>query len=196
VALPSRFRPHTVAKIRILPTCTPSRGQTADVDATNPEPPFEDRALIEIVADVWRSFFELDTVDTLSADAGPPPATAVTSAVAFNGAWDGHLRITAPVGPAAEIAAFMLALEPDDVTEQDMADSLGELVNIIGGNVRGHLPQPNQLGLPVVTVGGRDALRFPASRPAMVVIVGWKGEPIEFCLLRAVPRRERVGAAS
>lgn len=168
------------------------------MNATNPEPPFEDQALIDMVAKVWSSCLELETMDTMppGADSSAEAPTAVTAAVAFNGAWDGHLRISSPVEPAAEIAALMLAMDRADVTEQDMADALGELVNIIGGNIRGLLPQPNQLGLPVVTVGGRGAMRFPASRPSLTVAVSWKGLPIEFCLLQAIPRRERVGAAN
>lgn len=166
------------------------------MNATNPEPPFEDRALLATVAKVWNTCLDLQTVDTMPADVVEPPPTAVTAAVAVNGAWDGHLRITSPLGPASEIAAVMMAIDRGAVTEQDMADSLGELVNIIGGNLRGLLPKPNQLGLPVVTVGSRGAMRFPASRPSLTVTVGWKGEPIEFCLLEAVPRRERVGAAN
>lgn len=160
------------------------------MNATNPEPPFEDQALIDLVAKVWRSCLELDTVDTMPDGAEDPPPTAVTAAIALNGAWDGHLRITMPVEPAAEIASLMLAIDREDVAEQDMADAAGELVNIIGGNLRGLLPQPNQLGLPVVAVGRRGVMRFPASRPSLTVTVSWKGLPIEFCLLQAVARRE------
>jgi chemotaxis protein CheX len=170
--------------------------RSVPVNATNPEPPFADQELIDRVAECWSTYLDVATVETVSADALEPPPMAVTAAVAFNGAWDGHLRISAPVGPAAEIAGMMLAMEIGDVTDQDMADALGELVNIIGGNMRGLLPQPNQLGLPVVTVGGRGAMRFPASRPSLTVTIVWKGEPIEFCLLQAVARREWVGAAS
>lgn len=163
--------------------------------AAKPEPPFEDQALIDMVAKTWSSCLELETIETVPAGTGAPP-TAVTAAVAFNGAWDGHLRVSAPLDPAAEIATLMLAMDRGEVSEQDMADSLGELVNIVGGNIRGLLPQPNQLGLPVVTVGGRGAMRFPASQPILTVAVAWKGEPVEFCLLQAIPRRERVGAAT
>ncbi len=49
---------------------------------------------------------------------------------------------------AHHLAARML--EVDQVSEPDLADALGELVNMLGGTMRDAVPERGQLGLPVV----------------------------------------------
>ncbi len=41
----------------------------------------------------------------------------------------------------------------EDVSPADVLDAVGELVNIVGGNLKGMLPSPTGLSLPSVTDG-------------------------------------------
>ena len=50
-------------------------------------------------------------------------------------------------------AANMLQLAVDDVTPGDQQDAAAELVNMIGGNVKGLLPGPSFLSLPTIVTG-------------------------------------------
>jgi chemotaxis protein CheX len=52
-------------------------------------------------------------------------------------------------------SANMLAMSPDEVTEEDQRDVVAELTNMIGGNLKSMIPGANFLSLPTV-VEGRD----------------------------------------
>lgn len=55
---------------------------------------------------------------------------------------------------ADRITRALLALEPQDaVGTEDVRDALGEIANVIGGNVKGLLPDHTALSLPVVSFG-------------------------------------------
>ena len=44
-------------------------------------------------------------------------------------------------------------MQPGEPAEADIADALGEIANVIGGNLKSTLPGPSLLSLPVVTTG-------------------------------------------
>lgn len=57
---------------------------------------------------------------------------------------------------ADRMARALLALQPQDaVAPDDVRDALGEVANVIGGNIKGLMPQPGSLTLPVVELDGQ-----------------------------------------
>ena len=63
------------------------------------------------------------------------------------------VRTTVVTGRATadRITRALLALSPGDpVAADDLRDALGEVANVIGGNIKGLMPQPGSLTLPVV----------------------------------------------
>src|SRR3569833_524301 len=101
------------------------------MDTSLAEPGLSDTDLAEIVAEVWDAYLQRPSATPI--DAPPPDGALYTAAVSITGAWDGHVRVICPPGPAAEITALMLAVDDAEVTEQDITDAMGELVNVIGG---------------------------------------------------------------
>jgi chemotaxis protein CheX len=83
---------------------------------------------------------------TAPVDAG---ARQLTGAVRISGAWEGAVTVDCPYALAHRTAAAMLGAEPAD--EADVADALGEVANMAGGNIKALLPGPSELSLPVVT---------------------------------------------
>ena len=51
---------------------------------------------------------------------------------------------------AQRIASRMFSLEPDKLEEDDLRDALGEVINMIGGNLKGLLSGECDLSLPTV----------------------------------------------
>lgn len=104
-----------------------------------------------------------------------------SGAVSVSGGWQG--TITAELGePAAvELATRMLALSPDEVvSDADIADAIGELVNVVGGNVKSLMPGPSQLSLPM-SAAGRAA--HPSDlREILRVDALWRDQPVRFCV--------------
>ena len=70
--------------------------------------------------------------------------------IGIDGDWQSELCIVCPASLAQKIASAMFMTEPDDLGEGEIGDAVGELVNILGGNVKGIMPGENQLSLPSI----------------------------------------------
>jgi hypothetical protein len=105
----------------------------------------------------------------------PLPADAVSSWVHVSGPWNGTVVISVGPETATELTRCLLKEHAPDVLElEDVEDALGELANVVGGNVKGILPAPSLLGLPEFGVAP-----VPAD-PADVVRIDvvWRGQPL------------------
>jgi chemotaxis protein CheX len=101
-----------------------------------------------IVADVWDSMLGLPAV---RADRAFELHGALTASVQVEGDWRGLVTLTLPQSTAAAITRVMLQLAADaEVSEEDVADAVGEVVNVVGGNVKALLGGRTRLGLPAV----------------------------------------------
>jgi len=127
-----------------------------------------------VVTEVWSSF--LGTEDPLLM--GPPAELAVgwSSAVTVSGGWHGMISVELPTDMAEQITRRMLCLDEESLPDEDVADAVGELVNMIGGGVKSLMPGPSALSLPVVAAGR-------VARPSEVEEVCrfdavWAGSPL------------------
>ena len=77
---------------------------------------------------------------------GPEPPTG--SRIFITGAWDGSVSLNCTEALARRVASGMFGEAPDRVSPEDIQDALGELANIIGGNIKPLFPAPNRLSLP------------------------------------------------
>jgi chemotaxis protein CheX len=145
-----------------------------------------DRDLVEIVNEIWDAYLQQPEAPAVDAPAVPDPKW-ITAAVSITGAWEGHVRVLVPPGAANDITALMLAMDASETTEQDVTDAMGELVNVVGGNIKNRGVQPAKLGLPVVASG---RMLFPATRETHRLAVAWPGgDPIVFSVLHVDPDR-------
>ena len=141
-------------------------------------PSYEDvRAVTD---EVWASLLG-DTaplVDRL-VPVGTPFDTvgAWSAAVTVSGGWQGIVTVELTSYVAGALTTTMLDLPPDaDVADGDVADAVGELVNMLGGNVKSLMPGPSVLSLPSVAAG-RAAFASDAHEVARVEAT-WDGEPV------------------
>jgi chemotaxis protein CheX len=51
---------------------------------------------------------------------------------------------------AIKLSCSLLGMEPGEASDADIADTLGEIANVIGGNLKNVLPGPTLMSLPVV----------------------------------------------
>jgi chemotaxis protein CheX len=105
-------------------------------------------AVRSIAAQVWESLFDAEAVQVAGVageDFGPDP---LTFSVDVYGPWDGTVSLTCDAAVGEEMTRRMLALPAsDDIDPLDLEDALGEVVNVIGGNVKS-LVDGSTLGLP------------------------------------------------
>jgi hypothetical protein len=133
-----------------------------------------DEATVRGIADA--SWLALVGVDELLVPLPAPlPAEVLSAWVEVVGPWTGAVVITMGRRAAAELTRCLLgAHAPEVLEEEDVVDALGEMANVVGGNVKGVLPAPSVLGLPEV-----GHAPVPAD-PAHVVRVEalWRGHPL------------------
>jgi chemotaxis protein CheX len=134
--------------------------------------------LAEMVEQVWVSYLDPEGVSPLVAtgDAGQP--SEVHSSVSITGSWTGHVVYASSSVAAKKAAAAFMAVEVDEVSMEDVADVLGELANIVGGNVKAMLPAGATLSLPQVVLAPESATKYPNAERVTGLFGLWDGEPV------------------
>ncbi|MGG5257732.1 chemotaxis protein CheX [Phycicoccus avicenniae] len=122
--------------------------------------PIEAEYLDSIVTSVWESLFGEPVVVTPTADEADD---AVRASVDIHGSWSGSVVVSCAPAVASGLARELLALPDDaDPDTAEVHDALGEIANIVAGNVKSLLPDHAELGLPEVRQG--RAAGAPAER--------------------------------
>lgn len=85
----------------------------------------------------------------------------VVGMVNITGNWEGSVLVRCTRPLARSITEAMFGMDPGEASADEIADALGEIANMIGGNVKSLVPGPSQLSLP--TVVDYDFLSFPLS---------------------------------
>ncbi len=81
----------------------------------------------------------------------PPPAESVSAWVDITGPWSGSVVVASASATAAALTESVLMTRPPVVVDdEDVEDALGELANVLGGNVKSVLPGESRLGLPQI----------------------------------------------
>ena len=107
---------------------------------------------------------------------------SLTSAVAISGDWDGVVTFTCPPAAATAVARAMLALDDDaEVSGEDVTDALGEVANVVGGQVKALCAGDNRLGLPVVGHG----MALPHAQPCCRMGMEWAGHVARIAVWRS-----------
>jgi len=91
------------------------------------------------------------------------PPTDVIAFVQISGSTTATLTIACNDGLARLAASTIFGLEPADVSDADIADAMGELANVVGGQLKPHVDPEAQLGLPAVLHGSDAAVWVPGA---------------------------------
>lgn len=134
--------------------------------------------LAEMVEQVWMSYLDPEGVSPLIPTYDEDQPSEVYSSVSITGSWTGHVVYASSDAAARRAAAAFLAMEADEVSPEDLSDVLGELANIVGGNVKAMLPPGCFLSLPQVVLAPESTTRYPNAIRISGVYGLWEGEPV------------------
>jgi len=117
---------------------------------------------------------------------GDPVQDAISSWVDVVGPWNGSVVITTARTTAEELSRCLLKEHaPPVIDDEDIEDGLGELANVVGGNVKAVLPGPSALGLPEVgsaPAAGPDTCRVDLlwrGQSLTISVQGSAGAPLD-----------------
>lgn len=111
-----------------------------------------------IVQSVFRTMMDLDT--SVSAAAWTHSADTITSAVHFVGEWRGAVLVECRLGAASQFTARFMGIAVPAAIDDDVRDVMGELANMVAGNLKSLLPRGVDLSMPSVVEGSDYALRI------------------------------------
>lgn len=86
-------------------------------------------------------------------------ADRTTCAVYFAGEWSGAVLVECPFAMAFEFTARLMRIPKPIQFDNDVYDALGELANMIGGNLKSVLPRGVTLSMPSVVEGSHYSVR-------------------------------------
>jgi len=123
---------------------------------------FMEDELSQIMESVWESFLGMPVERTAAQDDVSGSGGTVTGWVAISGAWQGGVMLECPVEIARHAATVLFQVPLEEVGSEQFLDTVKELTNMTGGNLKALLPPPCALGLPQVVQGGPEQVAFPA----------------------------------
>ncbi len=107
----------------------------------------DETTLRDTVAFVWSTLYGIEPTCT---DA-TPIGDGVTASIAIGGSWTATIVVEMRSELALASAAGLFMMEPDEIDDSLLSDAVGEIVNMVGGNVKGLVDDPSStLSLPVV----------------------------------------------
>ncbi len=145
--------------------------------------------VLAVADDVWTSL--VGDGEVLVPLPLPAPAETVSAWVQITGPWCGAVVVSCAEATAEALTGCLLRARPPAVLEpEDVEDALGELANVLGGNVKAVLPGPSALGLP------QAGPNPPAARPGDLCRVDaqWRGQFLTITVQGATgaPHAERT----
>jgi CheY-specific phosphatase CheX len=114
--------------------------------------------LEQIVESVFATMMDLDV--SVNDTPWSPDLHRLTSFVLMTGAWTGAVLIECSRWQACQFAGRILAMDPPDTVDDDVLDVLGELANMIGGNLKSVMRTGVHLSMPSVMDGSDHGLRI------------------------------------
>lgn len=148
---------------------------------------FLETEIRQITAMVWASMLERELQPGTFTDGQISPKLMLMGSVHLRGDWEGAVSLNCSATLARQLAAIMFDIPEHSTTPEQTQDVLGELANIVGGNIKGLLPLPSQLSLPAVTEGVDYLALLPGGQVVSKVAFECLGEPMLVVLLKHEP---------
>lgn len=117
--------------------------------------------LAGIAHDIWSTFVG-HGLEQVPEDR-PLTGETMTGCVHLSGSWEGTVFLEVSREHARAAAEAMFAAPSGSLSDDDIGDALGELTNMVAGNVKSVLLVPTQLSMPTVTTGFVYSVRVPGA---------------------------------
>ncbi len=175
----------------------PAPGAPHAVGTPCPVTPHE---VAEAAGQVWELLLGLPLEAAPGLPAGDPAPDAggphVRAVIGLQGAWSGAIALQCSSAYAEQAAVAMFMTEPGTLCPDDVADALGELTNVLGGNLKTLLPGPSTLSVPSVADAAEPVLFLAACRPVLDVPLSSGTSGVRVVLWQSFAPEETAPCAS
>jgi chemotaxis protein CheX len=131
----------------------------------------------QLTQEIWAALLTADGVQELLP--GDLPGNEVLATAEISGEWNGTVCLSCSRTAARHATATMFGIADAELTPADITDAVGELVNVVGGNIKSLVPGPSVLSLPSVSEGDESKRAMLGHLElAQEVRFSWMAEPI------------------
>jgi chemotaxis protein CheX len=148
--------------------------------------PLEQNKISEAVETVWSTMLGLQATTNPMIVGNRLKPSMLTGCIQITGAWTGAVTIECSGGLARRVASIMFGEDVCEITDDQINDALGELTNIVGGNIKALLPEPSHLSMPAVTEGTDYFFSVPGSRQMAQMSFSCEGKPFQVTILENI----------
>lgn len=118
--------------------------------------------VVAITQNIFSTMLDMESYP-VPTDTVPEHDSGIVGCIQIVGEYSGTILLKTPTSLATVASSRMLLLHLDDVEDADRQDTIAELTNMIGGNIKSVFPGPSHLSLPTVTNGTDFRLRLYGS---------------------------------
>jgi chemotaxis protein CheX len=137
----------------------------------------------QFVTDIWSTFLSMKVSPTDKQFKPKGKDNTLAGCVQITGGWHGTVTFYASREIGKKVAATMYGLDETEVNKQQIQDVIGEITNILAGNIKSLLPSPCSISLPSVAVTDYN-LHHPGSEPVTAVNFDCEGMPFLVVMLQ------------
>ena len=150
---------------------------------TEPGAQIQPSEVIQVVESVFDTMLSL----TVNQEGTPwfPSADRLTSALHLAGDWNGAVLLECSRSQACRLAGRFLSQDPPESVDDDVRDVLGELANMIGGNLKCVLTRGIRLSMPSVVDGSDYSMRVCGAEVRERIALGCDEGPFWVTVLAA-----------
>jgi chemotaxis protein CheX len=140
--------------------------------------------ITQIAQSIWETLFSAPLTPDPEGP-GLPAADVMTGCIHIDGAWNGAVMLQLPRALAEQLSAELFQSDGPPSTEE-LHDTVGELTNMMAGNIKALLPEPSRISLPTVALGADYDLRVMGTAVEATVPFACLDQPLLVTLLRRV----------
>jgi len=130
------------------------------------------QSMQQIISNVFDAMLEMPT-SPMDNGADYADSRRILAAIRITGAINELIVVEAPMETACSIGETMFAAESGTLEEDEISDAIGEIVNMIGGNVKGMHEGDSLLSLPCVSEQDGPCDRFEPTESIWVQVSGF-----------------------
>lgn len=132
--------------------------------------------IIAIIQQVFETMLGLSIVDCGDCAEELSSGQVSMATICISGGWNGIVVLQCTRKIADKVAQVMFQMDAESISSDETKDALGEIINMIGGNLKALLPGPSSLSLPNVVLGTDCSWDVPGGKTLFTAGMQCDGE--------------------
>lgn len=124
--------------------------------------------MITIVQQVFETMLGLGVQECTESEKELNSGEVSMATICISGGWNGVVFLQTTRTLAKKVAGGMFQMDEETISPDETKDAFGEIINMIGGNLKALLPGPSTLSLPNVVLGTDCSWDVPGGKTLLV----------------------------